>query len=374
MYDVIIEVPLRGGMETIMIDNISPLKVGCGKFYNGKGVITLLKNEIQRFGGRALFIGGPTALDLVMNSIATQLEEASLSYFVYKHTEQCTTEWAHKYADIARENDCTVLVACGGGKCIDTVKCASYYSDLPIITVPTSIATCAATSMVAIMYDEIGRRGVAITLKKEIDVCIADDYLIGTAPKRLLAAGILDSIAKLPESIHQKHVSSYQDCSLREYIQIINAKGIYEFLVNEINDLYTNGKDAKRFSDCILTNLLHTSIVSGFADGSGQLAIAHATYDFMRTYNTENSATYLHGEIVAVGILIQMFFNREDLEEINKIRNLMRFMEMPLCLKDLNFDCTKANIQYFIDIIASKSNISSEAERNLLNEAVNFVL
>ena len=361
-------------MEENMINDISPLKVGCGKFFHGKGVIDLLVPEIQRFGGRALFIGGPTTLDLVMNSISDKLKESSISYIQYKHTKQCTTEWAHKYAAIAHENACTVLVACGGGKCIDTVKCASYYSDLPIITVPTSIATCVASSMVAIMYDEMGRRGPAITLKKEVDVCIADDNLIGTAPRRLLAAGILDSIAKLPESIHQKNVSSYNDCTLREYIQIINAKGIYEFLVNEARDLYANGREAKRFNDCILTNLLHTSIVSGFADGSGQLAIAHATYDFMRNYNTKRCASFLHGEIVAVGVLIQMAFNQDAPEEIDNIRNLMKLMDIPLDLKSINFDCSESNIKLFTEVLATVSKITTKAELDLLAKAIKSVI
>jgi len=353
---------------------MTALKIGCGKYYHGQGAVNRLADEIVRLGGRAFIIGGKSTLDLVMNAVANQLDRSSVSYYTSYHTAQCTTEWAQHYADIALKNNCTVLVACGGGKCIDTVKCASVYSELPIITVPTSIATCVATSMVAIMYDDSGKRTISVKLKKAIDVCIADDDLIGTAPRRLLAAGIFDSIAKLPESFHLKRVSSYLDCNLCEYIQIKNAEIIYEFLKNEAVDLYTNGKDARLFSDCILTNLLHTSIVSGFADGSGQLALAHAAYDFMRNNNTQNSASHLHGEIVAVGILIQMAFNQYPQKEIDEIYNLMKYMDMPLNLNDLDYDITPDSLDLFFNILAASSNITSKEDLALLKKAIETVV
>lgn len=356
-----------------MSNNISALKIGCGKYLHGQGAVSTLSEEIKLLGGRALIIGGSNTLDLVMDSVSGQLDISGVTYTLCRHTAQCTTAWAQKYADMANSLNCTVLVACGGGKCIDTVKCASYFSGLPLITVPTSIATCVATSMVAIMYDNSGKRAPAVKLKKAIEVCIADDTLIGTAPNRLLAAGIFDSIAKFPESYHQKKTGSYKDCNLEEYIQIANSACIYEFLVNEGPDLYTNGRNAKRFADCILTNLLHTSIVSGFADGSGQLALAHATYDFMRNYNTEKCASLLHGEIVAVGILIQMVFNQLSPKDINKIYNLMKFMNMPMNLKDLNYEITEEKIRFFTAKLAETSNITDEKELVLLREAVKAV-
>ena len=38
------------------IFSISPLKVGCGKFFHDKEVIGLLPSEIERLGGKALII------------------------------------------------------------------------------------------------------------------------------------------------------------------------------------------------------------------------------------------------------------------------------------------------------------------------------
>lgn len=357
------------------IFSISPLKVGCGKFFHDKEVIGLLPSEIERLGGKALIIGGQTTLPLVMSAIKADLDHADISYQTITHTGQCTVAAAKDYAIKAVDDGFTVLVGVGGGKVIDEVKAASYFSSLPIITVPTSLATCVATSMVAIMYNDKGQREPAINLKKEIDVCLADENLIGTAPVRLLAAGILDDIAKMPESYYQKmHVKSYRDCLLEEYIQIVNSEAIYEFLMGEGRDLYDNGKDAKRFRDVILTNLLHTSIVSGFADGSGQLAIAHATYDYMRTFNTEKAADFLHGELVAVGLLVQMAYNGYPDAEIQKVKDLMSYMHMPLNLHDICYDTSSESLDQYKQYVMNACDINGADNVKLLEKAIGLIL
>ena len=340
------------------MEAVSALKVGCGKFFHGEGVISLLAGEIMRLGGKALLVGGPTSVDCV----------------VRRHTDYCTVAWAETYAALARSEGCTVLVGVGGGKCIDEMKCAAHFAGLPIITVPTSIATCVATSMVCIMYNEKGQRAPAVNLSKEVDVCIADTGLIASAPRRTLAAGILDSMAKMPECFHQKKIGSYRDCTLEEYIQVVNSRAIFEFLMGEGRDLYKNGGAARRFQDAVLTNLLHTSIVSGFADGSGQLAVAHATYDFLRTHHTEASYHFLHGEMVAVGLLVQMAYNGSSQEEIQAVRSLMADMHMPLTLADLEYDCSGAQRDFFLQTIAADANITTPADMSLLRAALEEAL
>ena len=46
------------------MEAVSALKVGCGKFFHGEGVISLLAGEIMRLGGKALWGGLPPHLFL----------------------------------------------------------------------------------------------------------------------------------------------------------------------------------------------------------------------------------------------------------------------------------------------------------------------
>ena len=59
----------------------------------------------------------------------------------------------------------------------------------------------------------------------------------------------------------------------------MNSRAIYEFLMGEGPRVYDQGLASGRFTDVILTNLLHTSVVSGFSCGVNQLALAHGLYD-----------------------------------------------------------------------------------------------
>lgn len=357
------------------INQVSALKVGCGQFFHGSGMIELLPATLKRFGGRAVVIGGVTGTRIVMDSAKGALDKEGIEYHVFAHEGECTREKAEEFSRFALENNYSVIVGAGGGKCIDLAKATSVLAKLPVVTVPTCIATCVPTSMVCIMYNDKGQREPAIKMEKEVDVCIADTDLIATSPARLHASGILDSIAKLPECYHLKKVENYRDCDTREYIQLANAKALAEFLYGEGRDVYRNGKNAKRFEDCILTNFLHTSIVSGFADGSGQLALAHATYDFMRTHNTEASAPYLHGEIVAVGLLMQQAFNGDSPEEVDKTRQLMKDMDMPLTLKEIGFDASsEERMKFYLETIASDGHLTTAEERDRLKEAVKVIL
>ncbi|WP_165443930.1 iron-containing alcohol dehydrogenase [Lachnoclostridium sp. Marseille-P6806] len=356
------------------LEDVSALKVGCGQYFGGEGVIDLLAPTIRRLGGKALMIGGVKGSAIVMNAAEGSLISAEISHKLIVHTGECTKACAGRYAREALRDGCTTIVGMGGGKCIDLAKAVSVLSGLPVVTVPTSIATCVPTSMVCIMYNDKGQRRPAINMQKEVDVCIADDNLIATAPPRLFASGILDSIAKLGECGHQKKVLSYKDCTTREYIQLVNSKALCEFLYGEGRDVYANRQKAARFTECILTNLLHTSIVSGFADGSGQLALAHATYDFMRTENTEKAARWLHGELVAVGLLLQLAFNGDSDEEIDVTRRLMKDMNMPTTLAEIGYDTSEESLALYLNSIAEAGNVITEGGKAKLKEAVKQIL
>lgn len=147
------------------MSELSALKVGCGKFFYGKNVLSQLPGEILRLGGKALIVGGEHALSS-FNLIAGNMLSAS-NFELITHHSQCTREKAEYYSKKALNEGFTVLVGIGGGRCLDNVKCASVFSGLPVITVPTSIATCVATSMTCIMYNDKGQREPVVNLKKK---------------------------------------------------------------------------------------------------------------------------------------------------------------------------------------------------------------
>lgn len=345
------------------------LRVGVGKFFYGHGCIRELANETARLGGRPLIIGGPTSVKLVMGLCEKEFAEKGVQPVLRVHDGACSRSWAEIYRDTARENGCSLILGIGGGKCLDLAKCTASFAGLDLICVPTSIATCVASSSVCIMYHNDGSPDGSVAMSKEVDVVIADTDVIATAPKRTLAAGIFDSLAKLPEVVHNTKIASYRDCTLEKYICTVNSQAIYDFLMGEGPKVYDQGLASGRFTDVILTNLLHTSVVSGFSCGVNQLALAHGLYDFMRRSFTQEAAHMLHGEIVAVGILMQLKFNEMDESYVNQVRGLMRHMQLPTTLPQIGFDPTPEHIQLLVDYLIPGTALCA-ADEPRLREAI----
>lgn len=348
------------------------LRVGTGKFIHGNGSIAALVKEVSRLGGRPLVIGGPTTTPLVLNAVQDDFSTAGIEPVVRVHTGACSRNWAEIYKNAALENKCTVIVGIGGGKCIDLAKCTATFANMDLITVPTSVATCVATSAVCIMYHDDGIPDGSVQMHKEVDVCIADTQIIATAPKCTLAAGILDSIAKLPEVVHNLKIETYHDCLLEKYICTINSRGIYAFLMGEGRNAYDNGIASGRLSDIITTNLLHTSVVSGFSCGVDQLALAHGLYDCVRRSFTKEAAHKLHGEIVGVGVLMQLKFNEMD-AACEEVHALMQHMKMPVCLSDLGILPSEENLQVLIDYLIPATALT-ESDIPRLEEALSIII
>lgn len=358
------------------MENLELLKVGVGRMVFGKGAIHDLPDEILRFGNKAMLVAGEHTTSLIKEALGTELEDKGIeATWVYRN-ETNSMDYAQRLAEKMNAEGINVIVAIGGGRCMDLCKVARDLAGRAfVITVPTAIATCAATSAVSIMYtkDE-SRYDLSYANHKEVDCCIADVDIIGKAPKRLLAAGILDSIAKLPETVNGRTDLVYPTISLHKYVAYNNSCFIYDFLTKYGVEIYNDPfADEQKLSDVILINLIITSIVSGFSKGSDQLAVAHGLYDGCKKLFPVETRNALHGEIVAVGVLMQMIFNGDSEEEYNKIYNMMKAMNMPMTLQDIGLNPTEKVLATLKAYNAEKNNMS-EADIAKLDNAFSAVI
>lgn len=352
------------------------LRVGCGKFLYGSKAIHQLPLEMHRLGGRPFIISGPTTGKILKKALdENELVRHGIKLHHVIHTQQCSCRWAKEYSSQAIGSNSTVIVGVGGGKCIDLAKCISEYAGLPIITVPTSIATCVATSSICIMYKDDGKPDQAVNMSHEVDVAIADTDIIGTAPKRLLAAGIFDSLAKYPEVIHNRNINTITPDSkpLEKYISTVNSKALWDVLMHNAKDVYSHGVCSEQFTDFVLSILLHTSVVSGFSSGSNQLALAHGIYEFVKENYTEQSSQFLHGEIVAAGIPVQMRFNGVSHLEFREIMDLLNFMSLPCSLTDLGCVKTEKTAEMLSEFLIRKTGLSNQDHGRILKALEGFI-
>jgi glycerol dehydrogenase-like iron-containing ADH family enzyme len=109
---------------------------------------------------------------------------------------ECCRKTAEALLREVRAKHCGALLGLGGGKLLDTAKWVAQEGGLPLVTVPTSAATCAAASGVVAVHGQDGSFESVLDLDRPAQLCIVDLDVLAQAPPRLLAAGMADTLAK----------------------------------------------------------------------------------------------------------------------------------------------------------------------------------
>ena len=83
-----------------------------------------------------------------------------------------------------------------------------------------------------------------------------------------------------------------------------------------------------------LENIIEAnSLLSGLGFESGGLAAAHAVHDGLTAL--EETHTYLHGEKVAFGTLVQLVLENAPTEELDEVLGFCTSVGLPVCLSDI---------------------------------------
>ena len=334
-----------------MTEKISSYRFGVGKYFHEKEVLSHLREELRGFSDKALVISGKKAMEAVEEqNFRKRLKDAGVSFREELYEGYPTKEQLEYFANLARKEERGVIVGIGGGKIMDLSKAVANQAGLPILLIPTIVATCAAFSPLSVLYTEEGKYDRAIHFEREVDAVLVDEDIMLRQGTRYLAAGMVDAMAKYIEISHGERSLKRGTVPLQKYLAYQMAEELFIVLeeegaeaCRELREAGENNRQAlskeemklgSALQDCVFCNIALTGIVSGMMQGRGQAALAHALYNFLRTNYTEESGAFLHGEIVGVGLRLQALYNKNvELEE--RITKFMADREMPTSLQDL---------------------------------------
>lgn len=306
-------------------------KFGCGRYIQKPDAILDLPSEIDRLGNSALIICGKHANEAAFSSKQGLLERVHHRLII--HPGMCSEEAARQYAHIAEEHGLDVIVGVGGGKIMDLAKMTGEFSRKPVINVPTICATCAAYTPLSVLYTEEGKALGSWFFEQEVACILADTRILACQPGRYAFSGIIDSMAKIIEITHNS-------AFLPGTADIAFAKANAQYLFDRLRSIAQfvpsalhEGQSSPVVDEMVYLTIPVTGMVSGCARGQGQSAIAHAMYESVRSLFTSESAQYLHGEIVGVGLLAQLRYDGLDYTDLEA---LMARYNMPRTLHELN--------------------------------------
>lgn len=127
------------------------------KVFRGPEALNCLGDFCKNQGKRAFILGGKTALNKTKENIYQSLAQAGVNVVATEwYGGQCSRENIQKRANEAVKLEADIIIAVGGGKALDTGKAVGAKCHLPVITVPTIAATCAAITPLSVLYNDMG--------------------------------------------------------------------------------------------------------------------------------------------------------------------------------------------------------------------------
>ena len=227
------------------------------------------------------------------------------------------------------------VIALGGGKCIDTGKCVAALLGVPVVVCPSLASNDAPTSAIAVVYTARGVSKEVRYFPASPALVVVDTRIVSEAPVRYLVAGMGDAMATWYEArTCEANPAARCELGARPTLAAIALARLCA------DTLFAEGQAAAAavLRQEVTEQLEHVveanTLLSGIGFESGGLAVAHALAHGLTTI-PEVHQRFLHGEMVAMGVLTQLVLEGED-AEARKVAEFFADVGLPVCLDQLS--------------------------------------
>ncbi len=289
-------------------------------------VVDSIKGYLRELTENALIIADKIALEFLNNLYQLPIIMKNV-YFI---DEINSGDDLQKIINIARKGNQLHLLALGGGKTLDFAKFISLKSDEILISIPSSLATHVYASPKIHALPPIKELGFENTIDGESShLTLLDIKLLNKLYQinpRLILSGFGDLMAFI-NARYDWEISS--KIGKERYSKIVDESVGYiiSTLMNlDIKKPFKMWIEEYAFIQCLLCNITHWV---GSAPASG------AEHLFAKCIDEELAFPPLHGEVVAIGVLIFCYIRNK---EVNKVLLLLEKFNISNSFKSLNIN------------------------------------
>ncbi len=310
------------------------LTVAPAQVLRGSHAIAMSGEAIARLGCRPLVVGGDRTLAVAQKYLHPVLKEQRLTYSQAAYSPDCSEASLTALREAATSHQADAIIGIGGGKALDAAKLLAHQCQLPIVTIPTSAATCAAWTALSNIYCDRGAFLYDVGLTHCPDLLLLDYSLIQTAPQRTLVAGIGDALAKWYEA----SIGSGSSPATLIIAAVQQARVLRDILFQK-SEAALKEPGGEAWRDVVDATVLMAGVIGGLGGAQCRTVAAHAVHNGL-THLPPTHDT-LHGEKVAFGILVQL--RLEEMVQGNQLaasarQQLLQFYNkigLPKTLDDL---------------------------------------
>ena len=307
--------------------------VSPSKYVQGADAIFTLGEHVKPLGDKALVIGGVSGLDVTRSGREKSFAELGITSIEERFSGESSNREIERVCGVAKSGDYNVLIACGGGKVIDTVKAAAAKLNLPCVIVPTVASNDSPCSSLSIIYGEDGTFDRLMMLGRNPDLVLVDTRIIANAPVRQLVSGMGDALATWFEA-DAGFRSDALNCSGGRITR--SAITLARLCFDTLMEFGMGAKIAceNRVVTPALERVVEANIMlSGVGFESGAVALAHALSEGLSVI--PETHRYSHGELVAFCLLPQLIMDAQPHETIVQVYGFCRAVGLPVTLAEI---------------------------------------
>jgi glycerol dehydrogenase len=307
------------------------LYLGPKRYVQCPGALAEAGAYLRGFGRRPMILCDELVRSILRPLLEEPLQSAGLAPCFTLFGVECSLAEVARLTAVGRSEKADFIVGTGGGKAIDTARAVAGRLDLPLVTIPTSAATCSAASTVSVIYEN-GIRTDTIN-GKAAELVLVDSAIVAAAPSRLLAAGMGDTLAKWYEGKPTYDQTPDPPPSLQAALALSTQakESIFECGLTAKQDVDA-GKSSPAAEKMIEANILMAGVIGGIGGRTFRVALAHALLYGLTILPPVHH--YLHGEVVSYGLVVQACLERNE-AELNRLISFFSQLGLPITLAEV---------------------------------------
>ena len=276
-------------------------------YFQGSEILDRIGELISPLGARPLVLSDKVVYDIVGKRVEESFSDQAMGFNFVQFGGECCEPEIERIKTQCRESNVDMVVGIGGGKTLDTSKAVAFGIGLPMVMVPTIASNDAATSRVIPIYSETGEFLKPTFMPANPDTVIVDTHVIAQAPSRFLVAGMGDALATKFEAdqCEAKGVENFFH-GLRCRAALALADTCCD-LIMKYGVLAKLAVEQKCVTTAVERIVEANVLLSGLGFESCGVAAAHMMEQGFS--QLEETHTYLHGEKVAFGLLVQFVWD-----------------------------------------------------------------
>jgi glycerol dehydrogenase-like iron-containing ADH family enzyme len=317
----------------IIDPNVDYLLTAPAQYISGANTLDDCGRFIVKWGRNALVSGGNKGLKSVESKLFPALKAAGVKCEVNRFTGECSDKNIEALVEKVRRMALDAIIGVGGGKSLDAAKRAAEICNVPVICIPTIAATCAAASVLAVIYTEEGVHKKDHYLGKNPDLVLVDTKVIANAPVEYFESGILDSLSKWYEG--KAAFKGVSDPDLFTLAALKLAELLNEIMEREaVNAIQAvkRGQATRAVTQVADLNIYMAAVIQSIGKRT-RGAAAHAIHAGLSVI--PQSHAILHGYKVGYGIVALLFMEKAGLAEIERVVKFFRQLDLDPSFKGL---------------------------------------